>query len=268
MSFLERLRQWRGGEHGTRARAAGERAAAVAARAAPLLVVAFTVYLRLVGLLVEALIGLAALLAGPGRRMLAVAGSGVARLSRIVTPVRALALVVAGAAVLLALSQYADYRGVAIGTDDYAQGGVAGVAPAPEIDRQQAGEAHAYALVPVALASLLLLAAAMNGRWRLCRLISLAGIAAIAVAVLIDRPAGLDPEGASLAYASVEASLLEGFYAEISAGALLAASSLLLARELRRAGAAGAAQHDGRRTEGDLVRRLRGRGAGVRGVRA
>ena len=40
---------------------------------------------------------------------------------RALTPVRVLAAVVAGAAVLLALSQFADYRGVSIGTDAYAE---------------------------------------------------------------------------------------------------------------------------------------------------
>ena len=53
--------------------------------------------------------------AGPGRALLARLVAFGALVSRVLTPARALALVVAGGAVLLALSQFADYRGVSIG---------------------------------------------------------------------------------------------------------------------------------------------------------
>ena len=55
--------------------------------------------------------------------------------------------------------------------------------------------------MPVAIACLLLLAVAtIGGRWRACRLIALAGFAAVVVALLVDRPAGLDPGDAALAF--------------------------------------------------------------------
>ena len=118
--------------------------------------------------------------------------------SRIATPTRVLALVVAGAAVLLALSQYADYRSISIGNDAYS--GVQTVAPPPETGRLPTGDAHSYVFVPIAILCLLSLAGALTGRWRLCRLITIAGVAAIVVAVLVDRPAGLDTGDAAFAF--------------------------------------------------------------------
>lgn len=171
--------------------------------------------------------GLAWLL-GRARRLTAAA-------SRVVTPSRALVLVVAGASLLLALSQFADYRGVSIGTDAYS-GELQTVAPAPERERSETGSAHGYAMVPLAIACLALLAFAVLGRRpMLCRLIALAGVVAIAVGLIVDRPAGQDPGELEIAYQGVEATLLGGFYAQIFAGFLLAASALLLSRELQSA---------------------------------
>ncbi|KAA0266565.1 MAG: hypothetical protein EDQ89_12195, partial [Acidobacteria bacterium] len=96
---------------------------------------------------------------------------------------------------------------------------------------------HSYAFVPVAAACLLLLAAAViGGRGRLLWPVAAAGIAAIAVALVIDRPAGLDPGDAAVSFEGVRATLIGGFYAQIAAGVLLIGSSSLLARELRLAG--------------------------------
>ncbi len=162
--------------------------------------------------------------------------------SRIATPTRVLALVVAGAAILLALSQYADYRSISIGNDAYS--GVQTVAPAPETARLPTGDAHSYVFVPIGIVCLLLLGGALTGRWRLCRLISLAGVAAIVVAIVVDRPAGLDTGDTALAFEGVKATLLGGFYAQIAAGVLLIGSSSLLGRELRLAGATERAKPD------------------------
>ncbi len=156
--------------------------------------------------------------------------------SRQVTPVRVLALVVAAAAVLLALSQYADYRNISIGNDAYAEG-VQTVAPPPVRETAETGSAHSYLMIPLAALSLVLLGAAMTGRWRLCRLIALAGLVAIAVGLIHDRPTGLDTGDLGLAYTGVKATLLGGFYAQLFSGLLLTLSSLLLGRELRLAGA-------------------------------
>ena len=132
-----------------------------------------------------------AFLRGPVRAGLAAIGRFLRVASRIVTPARALTVVVAGAAVLLALSQFADYRSVTVGTDAYAE--VETVAPAPEKERDETGSAHAYLMVPLAVVALGLLAAAVIGRrWRLCR-----GIAAIGVVAVLVQPARGPPGRAS-----------------------------------------------------------------------
>ena len=196
----------------------------------------FALFFEVLGFFLNVLIAIGRRLAGPIGAVLRIAGRAARAGSRLLTPARALAIVVAGAAVLLALSQYADYRTVAIGNDAYS--GVQSLAPAPETGRLPTGDAHSYVFVPVAIACLLLLGVATIGRrWRACRLITLAGIAAVLVALIVDRPAGLDPGDAAIAFQGVHASLIGGFYAQIAAGILLIGSSTLLARELRLAAA-------------------------------
>ncbi len=154
--------------------------------------------------------------------------------SKLVTPARGLLVAAIGCAILLALSQFADYRGISIGGTDYAPS-IASVAPAPEVGRAALGSAHSYAMIPVAIVAIVLLViAAWTKRWQLCRLVFLLGLGVIAVAILIDRPAGLDVGNLRLDYNGVEASLLGGFWMEIFAGAGLALTSLLLGSELRR----------------------------------
>ena len=250
----------------TRRRTGGAPARAGGA-ALSIVFVLFGAFFGLLGLALNLIIALAALLAGPGRRLLLRIGELIGSASRALTPPRALALVVAGAAVLLALSQFADYRSVSVGTAAYAELEGGDIAPAPEVDRAPTGSAHSYAMVPVAAVSLLLLAAAMSGRWRLCRLIALGGIAAVVVGLLVDRPEGLDLGRASLAYDGARANLLEGFYAQLFAGALLAAAALLLGRELQRA-AAGFGAGGRRPAGGGLGRRLAGRFPRVGGAQA
>ena len=168
-------------------------------------------------------------LAGVGRRL----GGWVATLSRILSPARVLIAVAIGCAVLLALSQFADYRGVAVGTDNYA--GVESVAPAPEVDRAETGSAHSYLFVPAAVVAIVLLAlAARTRRWQLCRLAALIGIAAIVVAIVVDRPTGLDEGELARQFTGVEATLLGGYWMQIFAGAGLAVTALLAGSELRR----------------------------------
>ena len=195
----------------------------------------FAVFFAALGIVLGLLIGAGRVLAGPVRAVLGVLDRAARAASGALTPARALAVVVAGAAILLALSQYADYRTISIGNDAYS--GVQTVAPAPETGRARAGDAHSYVFVAVAIACLLLLAVAtVGGRRRACRLITLAGIAAVLVALIVDRPAGLDPGEAAVAFEGVRATLIGGFYAQIAAGVLLIGSSTLLARELRLAG--------------------------------
>ena len=208
----------------------------LAKRALAILVVVFGVFFDLLAFVLNVAIAIGRFLIGPVRTALSRARQVLDAASRALTPARALTLAVAGGIVLLAVSQFSDYRSIAIGNDNYA-GDIQTVAPAPEVDRKEAGSAHSYVLVPIAVLCLPLLLLALRGRWRLCRVIALAGAAAIVVGLVIDRPAGLDVGERALAYQDARASLLGGFYAQLFAGLLLVASSLMLSRELRLAGA-------------------------------
>jgi hypothetical protein len=190
--------------------------------------------------------------AGVGQRVLS-------WLADALTPLRATLAVTAIAALLLGVSQFVDYRGVAVGVQDYAAySDVEPVAPAPQVDRQPAGEPHSYLLVPVAVLALVLLVACVRGRWQLGRVISLLGLAVIAVSVIIDAPAGLDEGSQALAYASVEAQLVEGFYVQLVCGAVLVAGGLLVTHYARAARRGRASARPGR---GAPLRRLGARAA-------
>jgi hypothetical protein len=168
------------------------------------------------------------------RRRLETVGAAAAR---VLTPARALLITAIGCAVLLGLSQFADYRGVAIGAGAYS--GIESVAPAPVVEREELGTAHGYALLPAALIAIAaLLLAARSRRWRLCRLAVAVGVAAVVVAIGIDRPTGLDEGAVARDFADAEAKLLGGFWTQLFAGIGLVLTSLLLAAEMRRGGPA------------------------------
>ena len=225
----------------------------------------FALFFEVVGFVLNVLIAVGRLVAGPVGAVLRALGRAARAGSRLLTPTRALAIVVAGAAILLALSQYADYRSISIGNSAYSE--VQTLAPAPETGRLPTGDAHSYVFVPVAIACLLLLGVATIGRrWRACRLIALAGFAAIVVALIVDRPAGLDPGDAAVSFEGVKATLVGGFYAQIAAGLLLIGSSTLLARELRLAGATRRATTTGAEDKAARERRPRRRAPGAGGT--
>jgi hypothetical protein len=180
------------------------------------------------------------------------AAAALAATSRAITPARGLLVAAIGCAVLLGLSQFADYRGVAIGLDNY-DAAIASVAPAPEVGRAELGTAHSYLFVPAGLVAIaILVIATVTRRWRLCRLAALIGVAAVAVSFAVDRPTGLDEGELSQTFAGAEAQLLGGFWAQVFAGIGLTVTSLLLGAELRRgqrphtAGSAKPARHGGR----------------------
>ena len=52
----------------------------------------------------------------------------------------------------------------------------------------------------------------------------------IVIALVVDRPTGLDEGSAAINYEGAEARLLEGFWLQIAAGAVLIACGLLLPR--------------------------------------
>jgi len=153
---------------------------------------------------------------------------------RVVTPPRAVAVVVLCAAVLLGVSQFVDYRGVGIGADLYR--GVEAVAPVPQTDREPAGSAHAYVLLAVAALAIGALALAVRGRWRLGRAVSLLGAVGIAVSLLIDVPKGLDEGTAALGFEGAKATLIEGFWVQLAASAVLLVTGVLLGRYVRAEG--------------------------------
>jgi hypothetical protein len=153
--------------------------------------------------------------------------------SAVVTPRRAIAAVIVAAGVGLAVSQFLDYRGVEIGQPGYSD--LAGAAKPPTVDVEVAGEAHAYLLLPLgALAALLGLACGRRERPRLSLAVIALGLLSVAVILLVDRPAGLDPGAETSRFAGASAVLDDGFYAELAAaGGLLLAGLLYYARPCR-----------------------------------
>jgi hypothetical protein len=159
---------------------------------------------------------------------------------RWLTPRRAVAAVCLAALVVLAVSQWSDYREISVGNSAYT-GGVQDVAPAPDVATDRAGDAHAWVMIPIAVVGLGLVVAALAGRWRAGRLLAGLGVAVIAISLLIDMPKGLDEGSAAVAYKGAKASLLEGFWLQIACGAAMICCGLLLSRFCRPA-TAGAEQ--------------------------
>jgi hypothetical protein len=159
---------------------------------------------------------------------LAARGATVA--AAVLTPRRAIGAVIAGAGVLLVVSQFLDYHGVQIGTPSYAYASVH-VAEPPTVDVQKAGQAHSYVLVPVgALIALLGLAVISRGG-KVARRAALgaivAGAASLAVILLIDLPHGTDVGAQSSRFAGASAVLEKGFAAELAAAGGVVLGGLL-----------------------------------------
>jgi hypothetical protein len=151
---------------------------------------------------------------------------------RHVTPRSTVAFVGVAAAVGLGVSQFFDYHGVAVDAPDYA-GKIGGIAPVPIVDRQTAGSAHLWVLLPVAAVAALLMVAAYRGRTRLAGGVALCGLVGLAVAIAIDLPQGLEVGRPGLAFTGTEARLLQGFWAEVACSAVLILCGGLLAHYSR-----------------------------------
>jgi hypothetical protein len=220
-------------------------------------------WIRVAELLGGALLVVGRALWPPLRATLRAARRALVVAERVVTPERAVAVVVVAAAVTLAASQFVDYRGVEIGSPAYAD--VQSVAPAPQTDRETTGSVHGYAMLLVAAAVLPAAILALRGRWRAARIISLLGALAIAVSLLHDARRGLEEGSAALAYEGVQAVLIEGFWLQLSSAAVLVVTGLLLARyaRLSRDVAPHPARRPGARKPGGRRRRIR-----IAGVRA
>lgn len=150
------------------------------------------------------------------------------RASAVLTPERAICATVAAAALCLAASQFVDYRAVEIGQPGYA--GLPTATP-PTVGVEKAGQPHAYLLLPVALLAAVLAAlVARNGRRRgFGRIVFALGALSLAVALLVDMPAGLDEGAQASRFSGATAVLGDGFYAELaSAGGLMLTGLLLV----------------------------------------
>lgn len=181
--------------------------------------------------------------------------------ARTVTPKRAVAAVVIGTAIVLAASQFVDYRGIKIGAPAYA--GVEPVAPAPQTDRQTTGSVHGYAMVPVALVVIAAAVLALRGRWRAARVIPLLGALAIAVSLLLDARKGLEEGEAAIAYQGAEAVLIEGFWLQLVSAGVLVVTGFLLSRYAREQNAPAPRRQRAAEREDGSRRRFR-----IAGVRA
>ncbi len=149
------------------------------------------------------------------------------------TPARAVAAVALVALVALAASQWLDYRSISVGTSAYADG-LDAIAAAPEVRVDRAGDAHSWAMVPLAVAGLAALGWALLGHPWAARLLLAVGAAVLVIALAIDAPKGLDEGEAAIVYDGAVARLLEGFWVQVGAGAVLVACGLLLPAYLRR----------------------------------
>ena len=167
-------------------------------------------------------------LAGLGRRITAFVGW----LDRLLTPLRGAFLVTLASAGCLVLSQFVYYRGVEIGQPAYGQ--VSTIASAPQVDLQRAGEAHSYLLIPLAAFAVVMAAVAVFAkRRRAAELVALAGLAGIAVTLLVDMPSGLDAGLAGARFSGAHAVLREGFWAQLAASAGLVICGAALSLDLR-----------------------------------
>jgi hypothetical protein len=153
----------------------------------------------------------------------------------------AVALVAIGA---LVASQWLDYHEVTVGTDAYS-GTVGDVAPAPVVESDVAGSAHAWLMLPLAALALIVLTIALTGRRKAAALLIPIGLIVIAIALIVDVPKGLDEGTASVAYEGASARLLGGFWLQLAAAVSLIGCGLLLPRYLRPAPAREAAAPTG-----------------------
>jgi hypothetical protein len=159
------------------------------------------------------------------RRATSAATRGATRASAVVTPRRAVCAVIVASAICLIVSQFVTYRGVEIGQSGYA--GLAAASP-PIEDARDAGGAHAYVLIPIALfAAIAGVLALRPGRRGLGRVVIALGLLSIAVILIVDLPAGLDAGAQASRFSGATAVLEAGFYAQLAAAAGLVIGGLL-----------------------------------------
>jgi hypothetical protein len=147
------------------------------------------------------------------------------RFSAVLTPARAICVVILAASACLVVSQFLTYSSVEIGQSVYA--GLPAAAP-PALGAEDAGQAHAYLLVlPALVAAAVAVLGMRKERRGLGRIVSLIGLACLAVILLVDLPAGQDASAQSTRFAAATAVLRGGFYGELAAAAGLLIGGLL-----------------------------------------
>ncbi len=172
--------------------------------------------------------------------------------SGVLTPERGICLTIVASAGFLLAAQFVDYRGIEVGQPGYA--GLPEFARAPTEGLQSPVDAHSYALVPVALAVIVLaLVVARGGNRRLGRVVFALGLASALVVLLVDRPAGLDLGEQAARFAGAHAVLTDGFYAQLAsaAGMMLGGLLLLYAPQKRRVRSKGVGARKVRATDSD-----------------
>lgn len=154
-------------------------------------------------------------------------GRTLALLDRTLTPRRAILLAAGLAALLLAVSQFMDFRATEIGQPGYS--GIEGVTSAPRVDVHTPAQVHWLLLLAAAAAGLAGLAGFIRaGKRRFALFPAFAGFITVAVTLAIDLPAGLDTADAGLSYSGVSAVLLSGFWLQLATGTVLAVTGMLL----------------------------------------
>lgn len=187
------------------------------------------------GVIVSALAGLLRVIGRAAVAAIALAGSALKvlgrvllALDRVVTTRRGLVVIAFAAGILLIVAQFLDFRAIEVGQPGYAD--VQEITRAPRLEAETPFDNHSVLLVVAGVLAVLAAASSLITRKRVTGLVLvLTGAAALAVALLIDLPAALDTADAELAFAGVDGVLLSGFWLEIGAGAVLLVSGFGLA---------------------------------------
>jgi hypothetical protein len=202
--------------------------AAIVSWVAPLVSRSLLFVIQLIAALIALVLELAQLLISGVRTVIGVVSVTLAGwMQRHVTPRATVAVVGAGAAVLLGASQFANYHGVAVDTPDYG-GDIGSVVSPPITATESAGSAHVWILLPIAALALLMVWGAYKGSRRFAAGLVICGIFGLGVALAVDLPQGLETGRAGLAFNGVEAQLLGGFWVEVFSSATLVLCGCLL----------------------------------------
>ena len=143
-----------------------------------------------------------------------------------VTTRRGLIVIALAAGALLIVSQFLDFQAIEVGRARLRRRPGHHPGSPPGI-RDTDGQPFELLLVIAGLVAVLAAAgAALAGNGSPGSFWRWPGAAALAVALLVDLPAGLDTADAELAFAGVNGVLLSGFWLEIGAGAVLVVSGI------------------------------------------